>query len=90
MSRVTGRRKEVIERREKRFIIPMIYLMAEIIVAWLVLTLIQVEFDIRVWDTWAIIIFVIGGVYSIIKTVNVYQRQKDYPKAEHEWRGLRE
>lgn len=90
MSRVIGSSEKVIERRQKRFIVPIIYLIAEILVIWLVLTLIQLEFDIREWDVWAIIIFLIGGIYSIVKTVNVYQRQENYPKSKKEWKGLRE
>jgi len=90
LSRVIGSSEKVIERRQKRFIVPIIYLIAEILVIWLVLTLIQLEFDIREWDVWAIIIFLIGGIYSIVKTVNVYQRQENYPKSKKEWKGLRE
>ena len=90
MSRVIGSSEKNIERREKRFIVPIIYLMAEILVTWLVLTLIQLEFDIREWEVWAIVILFIGGIYSIIKTVNVYQRQKNYLKSEKEWIGLKE
>ena len=90
MSRVIGSSEKVIERRQKRFIVPIIYLIAEVLVTWLILTLIQLEFDMREWAVWAIMIFLIGGIYSIIKTVNVYQRQKNYPKSEKEWKGLRE
>ena len=66
------------ERRRKRLIVPIIYLLAEITILWLVLSLIQLEFDMQKWSIWAIIIIIIGTVYGIIKTVHVYERQKSY------------
>lgn len=71
------------ERREKRLIVPIIYLLAEITVFWLVLSLIQLKFDLLEWSVWAIIIFILGIVYSIIKTVHIYERQKDYKKSKY-------
>ena len=68
------------ERRKKRMVIPAIYFMVEITLFWLILSLIQLEFDIRDWSAWSIILFVIATLYSIFKTIHVYRRQKDYPK----------
>jgi len=57
---------------------PIIYAIAEAIVLWLTIALILLEFDVREWDIWAIIVFTVGGVYNIAKTLHVYKRQKDY------------
>jgi len=67
------------ERRRKRLFLPIIYLIAEIVLAWLVLSLVQLEFDPSKWSIWAVVLFIIGIVYSIAKTLHVYKRQKDYP-----------
>ncbi len=67
-----------IERRRKRIILPIVYFFAEVILLWLVLTLAQVNFNMATWNFWAILILTIGIIYSIAKTVNVYQRQKEY------------
>jgi ABC-type transport system involved in cytochrome bd biosynthesis fused ATPase/permease subunit len=66
------------ERRRKRTITPIIYFFVETIFVWLVLGLIQINFNMFTWSFWAITMFIIAVIYSIIKTVNVYQRQKDY------------
>lgn len=68
------------ERRRKRLFLPIIYLIAEVVLAWLVLSLVQLEFDPSKWSIWAVVLFMIGLVYSISKTVHVFQRQKDYPE----------
>ena len=68
-----------IERRRKRLVMPIIYFLAEIIFIWLVLALIQVKFNMFEWNFWALAIFILGSVYSIFKTVHIYERQKDYP-----------
>ncbi|CAA6804527.1 MAG: Unknown protein [uncultured Sulfurovum sp.] len=66
------------ERRKKRFIVPIVYFLAEVVLLWLALSLIQLEFYLTDWNVWAIIVFILGAGYSIAKTVNVFQRQKDY------------
>lgn len=76
------------ERRRKRTIIPIVYFFAEGVFVWLALGLIQLNFNMFKWAIWAIIIFVLGAIYSIAKTVNVYQRQKDYP-TEEEYNNLK-
>lgn len=68
------------ERRRKRLFLPIIYLIAEVVLAWLVLSLVQLKFDPSKWSIWAVVLFMIGLVYSITKTVHVFQRQKDYPE----------
>lgn len=70
------------ERRRKRLIIPMVYMLAEIVFIWLVLALFQVKFKMFEWDFWAIGIFIVGGTYSIIKTIHIYKRQKVYPTSK--------
>jgi ABC-type transport system involved in cytochrome bd biosynthesis fused ATPase/permease subunit len=72
------------ERRRKRIITPIIYFFAETIFVWLVLALIQINFNMLIWSFWAIAIFIIAVIYSIIKTVNVYQRQKGYLEVDEE------
>ncbi len=71
---------KIIERRKKRMFIPTIYFLAEMIVAWLVLSLIQVNFDIRNWSLWSLIIFIIFIGYALAKTVHIYKRQKNYKR----------
>jgi len=70
------------ERRRKRILTPIIYFLAEIIALWLSLSLIQLEFNVKNWAIWAIIIFIVGIVYSLIKTVHIYKRQKGYKKSK--------
>ena len=52
--------------------------MAEVVFLWLILVLIQLNFNIFEWNILAIIVFSIGIMYSIMKTMHVYQRQQDY------------
>lgn len=68
------------ERRRKRMITPLVYCLVELTFFWLVLSLIQVEFSFFSWEYWAIGIFILCLMYSIAKTVHVYNRQKDYPE----------
>ena len=48
---------KIVERRKKRMFIPTLYFLAEMVLAWLVLSLIQVNFDIRNWGVWSLIVF---------------------------------
>jgi len=66
------------ERRKKRMFIPALYFIAEMVLVWLVLSIIQVNFDILEWSLWSIIIFTLAMAYSLAKTVHVYKRQKNY------------
>ncbi len=70
-----------VERRRKRIFIPIVYFMAEITAVWLVLTLIELNFNILEWSIWTILVFILALSYSALKTVHVYNRQKDYPES---------
>jgi len=66
------------ERRKKRMFIPAFYFLAEMVLTWLVLSIIQVNFDIREWSLWSVIIFILAVAYSLSKKIYVYKRQKKY------------
>ena len=68
----------VIERRKKRMFIPALYFIAEMVLVWLVLSIIQVQFDMREWSLWSVIVFTLAIAYFLAKTVHVYKRQKNY------------
>lgn len=70
------------ERRRKRIIIPIIYFVAETILVWLVLALIQLNFNMFEWSVWGLGIFLVVLIYSITKTVNIFQRQSEYMTEE--------
>ena len=74
-----NRRGRVYERRRKRKFIPAIYFIAEVVLAWLILSLIQLNFNLFEWDVWWFLIFIISVLYSTFKTIHVYRRQKNYP-----------
>jgi len=57
--------------------IPAFYFLAEMVLTWLVLSIIQVNFDIREWSLWSVIIFILAVAYSLSKTIYVYKRQKN-------------
>jgi membrane protein YdbS with pleckstrin-like domain len=67
------------ERRKKRLIVPAFYFLVEMTLMWLILSLIQLKFNLFTWDTWAIFVFVLVVLYGIAKTIHIYKRQKDYP-----------
>jgi len=71
---------KVNERRKKRLVTPLVYFLAEVVMYWLVLSLMQEEFNIRSWQGWSVALLVLLTAYSIAKTVHVYKRQKDYDK----------
>lgn len=73
------KRGRVHERRRKRKFVPSIYFMAEVVLAWLILSLVQLNFNFDEWSIWAVFIFIILVLYSTFKTVHVYRRQKSYP-----------
>ena len=72
---------KVQERRKKRKFVPALYFFLEVLFIWLVLTLIQMNFFIQTWELWSLIVFIVAVGYFFIKTVHVYQRQKDYPES---------
>lgn len=71
---------KVRERRKKRMFVPALYFLLEVIFIWLILTLIQMNFFIQTWELWSLTLFIVAVGYFFIKTVHVYQRQKDYPE----------
>jgi len=76
----TKRGIKIQERRKKRKFIPVVYFIVEITLVWLILSIIHVDFNIAHWDKGSIFIFVIIFIYSILKTLHIYERQKDYPE----------
>jgi len=74
--------RKIRERRKKRFITPVLYFIAEMVFIWLVLSLIQLNLDIRSWAIWSYILFAIFGFYSLAKTLHIYHRQKNYDNSK--------
>ncbi|HHH19857.1 MAG TPA: hypothetical protein ENK86_05045 [Campylobacterales bacterium] len=70
--------KQTQERRRKRLFTPLIYCILEIILAWLILSLINVDFSLIHWHSVSYLIFAIAVSYSLFRMYNVYQRQKAY------------
>jgi len=66
------------ERRKKRMFIPAIYFIAEVTLSWLVLSLVQLNFNINTWNIWSLLVFIPAVLYSMFKTIHVYRRQRDY------------
>jgi len=69
------------ERRKKRMLIPAVYFVVETIFVWLILSLIEVDFNIVYWNLWSMAILGVAFLYSISKTFHVYHRQRDYPES---------
>ncbi len=77
-----NKRGRIYERRRKRKFIPAIYFVAEVVLSWLILSLIQLDFNLFEWSAWSFIIFTISVIYSTFKTIHVYRRQKNYPDSK--------
>lgn len=69
------------ERRRKRTFTPAIYMFLELILAWLILSVINVTYQVQTWPIWSHIILFIAFSYSAHKTLIVYDRQKEYKPA---------
>jgi len=67
------------ERRKKRVFTPIIYFVLECIFVWLVLSLIQVDFDMNSWSLWSKVVLGCFTLYFFMKMRNIYERQKSYP-----------
>ena len=67
------------ERRKKRMIVPMVYFMGEVTLFLLILSLIEMNFNVLEWNILSILVFVVAVLYSILKTIHVYRRQREYP-----------
>ena len=64
------------ERRRKRVFIPLIYFLSELIFAWLIISTINLSFDMLLWDDWSYIAFVTIFFHTAYKTYIIYIRQK--------------
>ena len=69
------------ERRRKRTFAPIIYMLAEVILAWIILSLINLSFQVQTWEMWSHIILFFAFIYSGYKTFVVLDRQKEYEPA---------
>jgi len=69
------------ERRRKRFFAPIIYMLSEISLILILLSVANVSFDIYTWKKWSYIVLTIVSLYSAYKTYRVFDRQKDYEPA---------
>ncbi len=68
------------ERRRKRYITPIIHLLAEITLAWLIISIAMIDFNIYRWNIWGKVILSIATIYSIYKMIKIYKRQKNYKR----------
>jgi len=69
------------EQRRKRYLTPMVYMFAELTFMWILLSVVNVSFEITTWKSWSYGVFLIAFAYSTYKTVGIYDRQKDYKRA---------
>jgi len=68
------------ERRRKHYITPIIFTLLEITLAWLIISIIEIDFNIEKWDIWGKFAIVLSSIYSIYKMVKIYKRQKNYKR----------
>ncbi len=68
------------ERRKKRYITPIVYALAEITLAWLIISIAMIDFNIYRWNIWGKLILSISTIYSIYKMILIYKRQKNYKR----------
>jgi len=68
------------ERRRKHYITPIIYFLAELSFIWIILSVIEISFNIGEWRTWAIVAFSVGAIYPAYKTITIFIRQKNYKR----------
>jgi membrane protein YdbS with pleckstrin-like domain len=71
---------ETHERRRKHYITPILYMLSEISLAWLILSIIMVNFNIAQWSIWTQGSLVMVILYSGFKTIKIYERQKNYKR----------
>ena len=74
--RING--NKIIERRQKRKFAPAIYFILELILIWLVLTVLEVNYNPMDWTIWSQISMIVFGIYAIFKMLYIYNRQKRY------------
>lgn len=70
------------ERRKKRYVIPIIYFLLEVILVWLVLAIINVDFHMERWNPLSYVALFVASGYSLYKTYKIYCRQKNYSETE--------
>ncbi len=68
------------ERRRKHYITPIIFLLAELTIVWLILSIIMVDFNITKWNIFAKVSLLIFGIFFLGKTFKIYARQKNYKR----------
>ncbi len=66
------------ERRRKRTFTPAIYFIAELTLGWIVISIVNLSFDIQIWKGVSHIVFLAIFAYSGYKTHHIYKRQKAY------------
>lgn len=66
------------ERRRRRLLTPAFYFMAEMVFIWLVLSLMQLNFNVVTWEMWSYVVWVLFVLYSVAKLLHVYRRQRNY------------
>lgn len=64
------------EKRRKRVFVPIVYLLAEIILVWILLSLLNISFNVQSWSVISYMILFVAVGYSLYKTVIIYERQK--------------
>jgi len=69
---------EIENRRRKRLIVPTLYFILEIGIIWLLISLFEMSFDIKEWLIISIVFFAGGTFGRLVKTINVYKRQKEF------------
>ena len=65
------------EKRKKRVFTPVIYFLSELIFTWLIISIINLSFNIFSWDNWSYIPLFTIFCYITYKTYTIYNRQKN-------------
>jgi len=73
--------KHNFEKRRKRFFTPIIYMLAEFSLAWILLSVINISFHIQTWNSLSHIALSSAFIYSAYKTYAIFERQKNYERA---------
>lgn len=74
-------RKYKLEKRRKRIFTPAIYMFAEVTLAWIILSILNISFEIQTWEMWSHFILLFAFSYSAYKTFLILDRQKKYEAA---------
>jgi len=73
--------KHNFEKRRKRFFTPIIYMLAEFSLAWILLSVVNISFQIQTWNSLSHIALSCALLYSAYKTHAIFERQKNYERA---------